>query len=331
MTHAGTGLIARSFGDPLQVLQLATVDPQPVRRGQAAVRMIASPINPSDLIPVTGAYASRTALPFIPGFEGVGVVEALGGPSGGLRVGQRVLPIGSAGGWQSTKVLDADWCVSVPDDLDDAAAATAYINPLTALRMVQLHASTGDVRTAAVNAAGSSIAQIIARLLQQRGIRTIGLGRHPQPEDQHQAGYWTEYLHLPAGHAERQLEEDDRLSGVDVVFDCVGGAQGTALAQRLRTGGRLVHYGLLSGQPLLPSLSHQRPDITIDMFRLRTWIHSANKTSITEAFATVFDLIRTGHIQTRIQAELPLGEALSGIRTSLRQASAGKVLLRPQW
>jgi NADPH:quinone reductase-like Zn-dependent oxidoreductase len=88
---------------------------------------------------------------------------------------------------------------------------------------------------------------------------------------------------------------------------------------------------LLSGQPLPPSLQQQRPDITIDLFRLRTWVHSASKDSLAEAFTTVFDLIRQGHIRTRIQAELPLFEALSGIKTSLRQASAGKVLLRPQW
>lgn len=292
--------------------------------------MVASPINPSDLIPVTGGYASRTALPFIPGFEGVGVIAATAGDAEGLRVGQRVLPIGSAGCWQSMKVLDADWCLPVPDDLGDAAAATAYINPLTALRMVQLHASPGEVRTAAVNAAGSSIAKTIARLLQQRGIRTIGLGRNPQPEEDRQAGCWTEYLHLSPGEAEEQLESDSRLSGIDVVFDCVGGRQGTVLAHRLREGGTLVHYGLLSGQPLLPSLQRQRPDIALDFFRLRTWVHSAGKTALTGIFTEAFDLIRQGHIQTRIQAELPLDEYRSGIETTLRQASAGKVLLRPQ-
>ncbi|WP_376101006.1 alcohol dehydrogenase catalytic domain-containing protein (plasmid) [Roseomonas sp. CCTCC AB2023176] len=68
--------------------------------------MLASPINPSDLVPVAGAYPYRTALPFVPGFEGVGTVERLGSAAAAgapLRPGQRVLPLGSAGGGRPSR------------------------------------------------------------------------------------------------------------------------------------------------------------------------------------------------------------------------------------
>ena len=71
-------LAADTFGAPDRVLSLRSADKPPLERGQVLVRMRASPINPSDLIPVTGAYPYRTALPFIPGFEGVGVVADVG-------------------------------------------------------------------------------------------------------------------------------------------------------------------------------------------------------------------------------------------------------------
>jgi len=92
--------------------------------------MRASPINPSDLIPVTGAYRLQTALPFIPGFEGVGVVADVGEGVDRELIGRRVLPLGTAGCSKSWKTLPAEWCVTVPEDLDDDEAATAYINPL---------------------------------------------------------------------------------------------------------------------------------------------------------------------------------------------------------
>ncbi|WP_336715505.1 zinc-dependent alcohol dehydrogenase family protein [Arthrobacter sp. USHLN218] len=321
-------VLARRFGNPLEVLEVAPVVGQPLGSNEVAVRMIASPINPSDLIPVTGAYASRTTLPFIPGFEGVGVVDGCGDECT-LSAGQRVIPIGSAGGWQTIKVLPPKWCIPVPVDIDDAAAATAYINPLTAVRMVTQHADSGDVRTAVVNAAGSAISGTIARLLRQRGIRTIGLGRHPEPQTHKRAGYWTEYLDTSREIGLRRLMHQDLLSEIDLAFDCVGGDEGTLLATSLREGGRLIHYGLLSGQPLSPFLQHQRPDIRIEYFRLRDWVHTTRREDLLKAFAEVFELIRQGHLRTDIRAEFPLGKALEAIRTSTQDATSGKILLRP--
>jgi NADPH:quinone reductase-like Zn-dependent oxidoreductase len=322
-------VLARRFGNPLEVLEVAPMNREPLRRDQVAVRMIASPINPSDLIPVTGAYASRTVLPFVPGFEGIGVVEDCGGDESPLSAGQRVIPVGSAGGWQTVKVLQPEWCIPVPADIDDTAAATAYINPLTAVRMVAQHAGSGDVRTAVVNAAGSSISGTIARLLLQRGIRTIGLGRHPEPETHRRAGYWTAYLDTSRKGWLRCLERNGSLSDIDLVFDCVGGEEGTLLAGLLREDGRLVHYGLLSGQPLSPFLRQERPDITVDYFRLRDWVHTTSREALLDAFAEVFALIRRGDVRTDIRAEFPLGNALAAIRSSTRDATSGKVLLRP--
>ena len=54
-----------------------------------------------------------------------------------LRPGDRVLPIGSAGAWQDAKLSPASWCFCVPEALSDEAAATSYVNPLTALLMLR--------------------------------------------------------------------------------------------------------------------------------------------------------------------------------------------------
>lgn len=318
MPNQNRGVVAHQFGQPLDVLQVEDIARGELEPNAAAIRMIASPINPSDLIPVTGAYRSRTALPFIPGFEGVGVIESASDHS---LIGKRVIPIGAAGGWQKFKASPLRWCIPVLDDISDLQAATAYINPLTAVCMVDAHTEDLGMRTAVVNAAGSAIARTLAQLLRNRGIRTIGVFRNPKTEDLHDQ--WDEVVYTSAGTWVEQLR------GADLAFDCVGGTDGTKLAESLRRGGRFVHYGLLSGQPLSLKLWENRPDLTIDLFRLRDWVHVAQTHELHSAFDQVFNLIRSGVVDTHIQEEIPLEDALRGIELSVSHASQGKILLRP--
>ena len=83
-----------AFGEPTQVLQIREVPLPEPRPGQVRIRMIASPINPSDLLMIRGEYGKRPKLPASAGFEGVGVVEKSGGGLMGWRVsGRRVAVI----------------------------------------------------------------------------------------------------------------------------------------------------------------------------------------------------------------------------------------------
>ena len=66
------------FGNPKDVLQVEYKNIEPLKENEVLVRMLVRPINPSDLIPITGAYAHRIPLPNIPGYEGVGIVEDVG-------------------------------------------------------------------------------------------------------------------------------------------------------------------------------------------------------------------------------------------------------------
>src|SRR5262249_6490034 len=122
-------------GDPAEVLHVRDVpEPQP-RFRQVRVRMILSPINPSDVLTVEGHYGRLPRLPATPGFEGIGVVEASGG---GLlarfRKGKRVAVLNGFGGnWAEKVVVPAHHVVPVPDDLPDEQAATFFVNPATAL------------------------------------------------------------------------------------------------------------------------------------------------------------------------------------------------------
>ena len=292
--------------------------------GEVTVRMVASTINPSDAVTVSGAYGSRTQFPIGPGFEGVGIIEQVGPGVPEEAVGKRVLPIGSAGNWQEIKLTAYSWCIPVPDDITDTMACFAYINPLTAWLMVERHCSA-QTRHVAITGATTTIAGHLADLLSIRGIQPVGIIRgtpgstvsHPdQRSDVIETSdpYWAEQLARNHGR------------NFDLIFDCVGGQLGGNLMRHLTPGGVLVHYGLLSGEPLPAECFTNSEKKRVDMFRLRDTIHTHARESLPELFAPVFEHLRAGRLHTEIAASIPL----AGLPTMLKDhfpVRSGKVLI----
>lgn len=98
------------YGPPAAVLTLKRAPLAPLAGGRVRVRMRYAPVNPSDLIPITGAYRHRTRLPAVPGYEGLG--EVVAAPFGSrLSAGQRVLPCaGAAPGNGLSISMRPGWC-----------------------------------------------------------------------------------------------------------------------------------------------------------------------------------------------------------------------------
>src|SRR5436189_1515925 len=112
------------FGEPSEVLQVRDVPAPEPSKGEVRVRMTYSPINPSDLLVVRGQYGRLPKLPATPGFEGVGVIDAVGAGLlarlRGLKPGRRVAVLNSGGGnWAQHVVVPARNVVPVPDDVPD--------------------------------------------------------------------------------------------------------------------------------------------------------------------------------------------------------------------
>jgi|GEM_PF-37480 len=177
-------IICDRYGEPAEALRVEMQPSTEPRSGELLVRMLARPINPSDLIPVRGSYAHRTTLPMIPGYEGVGVVVEAGDAANRSLIGRRVLPLRGEGTWQSLVRVPAATAVEVPGALSDDQAAQAYINPLTAWATCtdELALSEGD--TLVINAGGSAIGRCYAQLSRRLGFALIAIvrdARHVEP------------------------------------------------------------------------------------------------------------------------------------------------------
>jgi len=228
-----------------------------------------APINPSDVNTIQGRYPLRPEPPSaVPGHEGVFRVVESGG--GGLRVGDRVVPLRPAlGTWRSRGVFDArDWH-RVPPGLPLAAAATLCVNPPTALALLEDFVDVfADARAGGSEGGGggsasgggtvvvqtgatSAVGQLVAQLARHRGARTVNIVRDRPDWDETRA--WLESLGADAVTTEARARADAARLGLPpaaLALDCVGGGASGAAARLLGPGGTLVCYGAMSLQPV---------------------------------------------------------------------------------
>ncbi|MBP2447922.1 zinc-dependent alcohol dehydrogenase family protein [Rhizobium leguminosarum] len=316
--------VVRKFGPAEEVVEIERAALPALRRDQVRVRLLARSINPSDIITISGAYAGRTTLPFIPGFEAFGVVEACGEDVYGLAPGTRVLPVRSAGGWQEFKDTDPSWCLHVPDTLSDFEAATSYVNPMTAWLMLHKKIGLRPGMRIAINAAASSIGSILIGLANAVGVEPVAIVRSEESRQRLRGRLEAvivdkEDRDLTAGLAGRH--------GLDAVLDCVGGAHAGLLADALKPGGHFVHYGLLSGQSIPPSFWLSHPEVAFSFFHLREWVHSEAMGDVQRAYAEVAAQIASKVIATEVREVFPLEKIRLALQSALPFRTGGKVLL----
>ncbi|MBX4958430.1 zinc-dependent alcohol dehydrogenase family protein [Rhizobium lentis] len=316
--------VVRKFGPAEEVVGIECAELPPLARDKVRVRLLARSINPSDIITISGAYAGRTTLPFIPGFEAFGVVEECGEEVCGLCPGARVLPVRSAGGWQEFKDTDPGWCLRVPDALSDFEAATSYVNPMTAWLMLHQKIGLKSGMRIAINAAASSIGSILIGMANAVGVEPIAIVRSEASLARLRGRLEAVIIDkaendLAAGLAGRH--------GLDAVLDCVGGPRASVLADALKPGGHFLHYGLLSGQSIPPAFWASHPDIAFSYCHLREWVHSEAIDDVQRAYSEIAAEIVAKVIATEVREVFPLEKVGEALRSALPFRTGGKVLL----
>lgn len=321
--------IIQQFGPPLKSVTLESYIPAPLSPSQIQVKMRYSTINPSDLITISGAYRSRISLPFIPGFEGVGIVHQCNNLDPSFSIGDRVLPIGSAGAWQQYRNIDEQWCFTVPSQLSDEQAATSYINPMTAWLMLSERLIIKKGMTLLINAANSAIGLMLIRMLNHLGVIPIAIVRRDNTQHQFEGCKLQRIININNKDARYSLTEIKDHLGIDAVLDCVGGIEALQLSELLTERGQFINYGLLSGQPIPVQFWLERPDIDFSYFHLRQWIHASEKAVIQHKLNEVMQLVYEGIAETKISARFSLKEihsALTYVQIN-KGIKKGKVLL----
>lgn len=323
-------------GEPTDVLRCVERPRPTPGPGQVLVRMLASPVNPSDLMFIRGVYGTQPQLPQIPGFEGVGVVEASGG---GLRgrffVGKRVAVLNKAGGnWAEYTVVPANQVIPLSGQLTIEQAATFFVNPATAWIMTQevLRVARGEflIQTAAA----SSLGKMIVRLGAALGFETINIVRSQASAESLRRIGATHVVVFDSAKESSELlsRQVDRIAGgrpLKYAIDPVGGTTAAGVLGLLGMGGRMVVFGTLCDEQLQFSpRTLMVNQASVEGFWLGNFMNSKSLFFKLRLVKRLTKLIRNGTLSTDIAASFGLDQISEAIASAESNRHQGKTLLK---
>jgi NADPH2:quinone reductase len=322
-------------GDPDRVLYADDVDVPEPGRGEVLVRMLAAPVNPSDLMYVRGHYTVPARCPTTPGFEGVGIVEASGGGlRGWLFRGKRVVVLNRAGGnWAEKAIVPANQVIPVSSRLSMEQCATFFVNPATAWVMTQDVLRIPKGAWLVQSAAGSELGRMIIRLGKTQEFRTLNLVRRSEvAEDLKRMGA-DQTIVFRDGDDESTLQKQIQSvigpDGVRFAVDAVGGHTGSAMVRSLGPGGRMLAYGTLSGQPLSFSpRSLMTVGSRLEGFWLGRFMEQASLPYKLKLVKRLTRLIQSGVLSSEISGSFALSQIHDAVRAAEDSRARGKTLLR---
>jgi NADPH:quinone reductase-like Zn-dependent oxidoreductase len=311
------------FGAPEEVLEVReVVSPRPLA-GEVAVDVMASPVNPADLLLASGRHMVCPTLPATVGIEGAGIVAALGEGVAGLSVGDRVaLPWGT--NWAERVCRPVTEVIPLPPDVDLVKASMLSVNPFTAAGLLEGLAE-GD--WIALDAANSAVGRLTIALAERRGLRSIAVVRSERHVE--------DLLRLGASHV--IVGEEDLAArvrsltdgrGVLRALDAVAGDSAGRLFECVADGGALVCYGLLASDEVrLPAKGVVFRDVVVRGYgRLRA-MRALSTEQLRGLAAELLALIVPRDLVS-VEATYSLADVREAAAHAGRQGRSGKIVLR---
>lgn len=323
-------VLLKRFGEPADVLEVVESEPLVPGPGEVKVRMVASPINPSDLMTVRGLYGKLPTLPATPGYEGIGIVESAGpGLLGKLLVRRRVAVLASEHGtWRQETLAQARQVVPLARSIPDDQGAMFFVNPATAYILTTQVLAVPPGETLVVTAAGSALGKMVIRLGRERGFHVIAVVRRDDLVDELKALGSRQVVVAEGPELEGALREATRGTGVRYAIECVGGETGSAVIAALGIGGRCVLYGTLSGRPVQFDARHLLTQTArIDGFWLARWMPALSLIKKIRLMRAVSSLMEKGILVSDVAEQFPLSRIADAVRAVERRARGGKFLL----
>jgi NADPH:quinone reductase-like Zn-dependent oxidoreductase len=324
----------RQYGEPTEVLQ---VEQRPVPepgQGEARVRMLATPVNPSDLLYVRGLYAGvQATFPAPVGFEGVGVVDALGPGAQDLAQGERVSVVnGQGGNWAEYALVPARDLIPVAADVPDEQAASFVINPASAIVMLRHVLAVPRGAWLVQSAAASQIGRMIIRLAKRDGIKTINVVRRREPVAELKQLGADAVIVSTDGPIDEQVRDIAGPEGVGYAVDPVAGETGTQMFKSLNEDGRMLVYGSLTREPIRVgddpryTLAGRR---VLEVFWLGYWLARLDADARHRLTDAIAGLMREGILETSPGRRYSLDEIGSAVTQAESVGKQGKVILTP--
>ncbi|TMM52392.1 zinc-dependent alcohol dehydrogenase family protein [Sulfitobacter sabulilitoris] len=318
-------VIYEAFGNPADVLKVVEEPSKPLQSGEARVEVLRAPINPSDLIQVSGNYGVKPPLPAVAGNEGLGRVTEIAGD--GIEVGQLVLLPAGSGTWVTEAVCPIRALVPLPEgDLDQLSML--MVNPATAhlllSEFVDLKPGDWVIQSAANSAVGSYLVQLAA----ERGINVVNVVRRESAI----AGLKEigADVVLVDGPDLAKRVKDATGAKMKLAVDAVAGDTFAHLAETLDQGGTIVNYGGMSNQSArLDAASIIFRDVRVRGFWLVLWFEKATRDERMAVYGALTKAVAQGTLHAPVDRHFTLDDIAQAAGYSWAGERSGKVLLAP--
>jgi len=342
-----TRIIVTHYGGPdaLQVLEEECPEP---KHGEVRVKVLAAGVSLPDVMMREGIHPETPPLPFTPGWDLVGVVDGLGDGVSGLEPGRIVAALPISGAYAEFVCLPQSELVPVPVGLDAAEAVSLVLNYVTAYQMLHRSAQVRQGQRVLIHGASGGVGTALMQLGRLAGLELYGTC------SARGASAVTGLGGVPIDYEHQDfVKEIHRLTGdgVDVVFESIGGTHIWRSRKALRSGGRVVAYGLtgsLHGGRLASGRSggrHRYRAIAIfglyiaagwllpDRKRVVPysiqWLKRLKPALFRQDLMALFDLLQQQKIKPLVAQRLPLSEARQAQELLGKGGVTGKIVLVP--
>ncbi len=316
------------YGGP-EVLRWERVEAGPPAPGEIRVRNHAVGLNFIDIYYRTGLYQAP-ALPTGLGFEGAGVVEAVGAGVADLRVGDRVAYcVGPLGAYAEVRLMPADRVVPLPEGIGFDTAAAMMLQGLTAWYLLRRTYRVQPGDTVLLHAAAGGVGLIATQWLKHLGATVIGtVGSEAKAEIARAHG--CDHVILYREHdVARRVRELTGGEGVAVVYDGVGKDTFAGSLDSLRPLGMMVNYGNASGAvpAVEPLLLAQKGSLFLTRPMLGHYV--AKRAELLAAAAELFEVVGQGAVKIEVNQRYALRDAAEAHRALEARATTGSTVLIP--
>jgi NADPH2:quinone reductase len=321
-------VVCKAFGPP-EDLVVELLDDPVAGPGQLLVDVKAAAVVFPDTLMLQDKYQYKAAPPYIPGGEVAGVVVGVGEGVSGWSPGDRVLgALGATGGWAELSAIRAAGARRLPESVDyDVVAGLNYAYGTT-LYGLQHRADLRAGETLLVLGAGGSVGLSAVEIGKLMGARVIAAASTDDKLDlcrQRGADETINYATEDLKERAKQLSDG---SGVDVVYDCVGGAYAEQALRAIAWEGRFVVVGFTAGIPSIPlNLVLLKSCQIVGVFYGAMTVREPARN---DAIGTqLIDWVESGKLQPYVSARYPLERAGEALRAMIDRTVIGKVVITP--
>ena len=324
MSLVHTALIYRSYGVPEEVLKLEEMAYLDLTPTQVRVKRLASVVHPSDFGKIQGTYGRLSPLPAVAGREGVGEICELGSAVKHLRCGMRVKLLEDLGTWQDYCVMEAETVFVVPESLPIEQEAQAFINPPTALRLLNDFVPLRSGDWVIQNAANSCVGRCLIQLAKIYGYKTINVVRDLEQAD------CLKRLGATCVVTDEQLKDVLDLTHGErpkLAVNSVGGNSALNLAKALDDNGTLVTLGAMVGEKVrFPTRELIFKNIQLCGFWMDRWSRTRPALEYRACLRQIFDFLQQKKLSLTVAATYELKQWEQALEHAKQPKLGGKIL-----